>query len=238
MINKYSCINVYETRKKNSKLSSQILYGEKFSIIKKYKDFYKIKTYYDKYVGFIKKRKFKQFTLKPTHKVSSLKASVFSKPIKNSRIKMKLSFSSELQVKSSYKEFFNFDSYWIQKSDVVPINYKEKIFNRITIFKNVKYKWGGKKFDGIDCSGLVQVFYKFNNLYCPRDTGPQFRYFKKFKSIKKNAIIFWKGHVAVCLSKKKLIHAYGPKKKVVVMNIKKTINLIEKTAKLKVIGIK
>ena len=238
MINKYSCINIYENRKKNSKLSSQILYGEKFSIIKKYKDFYKIKTDYDKYVGFIKKRKFEQFAFKPTHKVSSLKANVFSKPIKSSKIKMKLSFTSLLQVKSSNKEFFNFDSYWIQKSDVVPIKYKEKIFKRIKIFKNVKYKWGGKKFDGIDCSGLVQLFYKFNNLFCPRDTGPQFRYFKKFKSIKKNTIIFWKGHVAVCLSRKKLIHAYGPKKKVIIMDIKKTISLIKRTAKLDVIGIK
>ena len=84
----------------------------------------------------------------------------------------------------------------------------------------------------------MQLFYKFNNLYCPRDTGPQFRYFKKFKSIKKNAIIFWKGHVAICLSKKKLIHAYGPKKKVIIMDIKKTISLIKRTAKLDVIGIK
>ena len=238
MINKFSCINIYENRKKNSKLSSQILYGEKFSIIKKYKDFYKIKTDYDKYVGFIKKRKFEKLAFKPTHKVSSLKANVFSKPIKSSRIKMKLSFASLLQVKSSNKEFFNFDNYWIQKSDVVPIKYKEKIFKRVKIFRNVKYKWGGKKFDGIDCSGLVQLFYKFNNLFCPRDTGPQFRYFKKFKSIKKNATIFWKGHVAVCLSRKKLIHAYGPKKKVIIMDIKKTISLIKKTAKLEVIGIK
>ena len=106
MINKYSCINIYENRKKNSKLSSQILYGEKFSIIRKYKDFYKSKTDYDKYLGFIKKRKFEQFAFKPTHKVSSLKANVFSKPIKSSKIKMKLSFSSLLQVKSSKKEFF------------------------------------------------------------------------------------------------------------------------------------
>ena len=238
MINKYSFINIYENKKKNSKLSSQILYGEKFTILKKYKDWYKIKTDYDKYVGFIKKKKFEKFAFKPTHKVSSLKANVFSKPNKSSKIKMKLSFASLLQVKSSKKNFLNFDNYWIQKSDVVPINYKEKIFKRIKIFKNVKYKWGGKKFDGIDCSGLVQLFYKFNNLYCPRDTGPQFKYFKKFKSIKKNAIIFWKGHVAVCLSKKKLIHAYGPKKKVIIMDIKKTINLIKKTAKLEVIGIK
>ena len=238
MINKYSSINIYEKRKKNSKQSSQILYGERFSIIKEYRGWYKIKTTYDRYVGFIKKRKFEKFTQKPTHKVSSLKANVFLKPLKSSQIKMKLSFGSLLYVKSSKKGFLNFDNYWIKKTDVVPMSYKEKIFKKITIFKNVKYKWGGKKFDGIDCSGLVQLFYKFNNLYCPRDTGPQFKYFKKLKSIKKDAIIFWKGHVAVCLSKKKLIHAYGPKKKVVIMDIEKTINLIRKTAKLKIIGIR
>ena len=50
--------------------------------------------------------------------------------------------------------------------------------------------------------------------------------------------MFWKGHVAVCLSKTLLIHANGPKKKVLFMNVKKTIKLIKKTAKLKVIGIR
>ena len=213
MINKYSSINIYEDKKKNSKLSSQILYGEKFSIIKKYRNWYKIKTDYDKYVGYIKRRKFKESAHKPTHKVSTLKANIFLKPVQSSQIKMRLGFASLLKIKSSKKDFFNFDNYWIKKTDVVPINFRERIFKRIKIFKDVKYKWGGKKFDGIDCSGLVQIFYKFNNLYCPRDTGPQFRYFKNLKSIKKDAVIFWKGHVAVCLSKKKLIHAYGPKKK-------------------------
>ena len=67
------------------------------------------------------------------------------------------------------------------------------------------------------------------------------KYFKKnvkFKNLKKNDIIYWKGHVAIALSNKKLIHAYGPMKKTVVMGIKQTIKRIEKSAKLKVIGIK
>ena len=39
-------------------------------------------------------------------------------------------------------------------------------------------------------------------------------------------------------SNKKLIHAYGPMKKTVIMGIDQTIKKIEKTANLKVIGVK
>ena len=56
--------------------------------------------------------------------------------------------------------------------------------------------------------------------------------------IRDSDIIFWKGHVAVALSQKKLIHAYGPMKKVVIMNIDKTIKKIYKTARLKVTSIR
>ena len=58
------------------------------------------------------------------------------------------------------------------------------------------------------------------------------------RKIKKNDILYWKGQVALALSGKKLIHAYGPMKKTVVMNINQTIKRIEKTASLKIIGIK
>ena len=42
----------------------------------------------------------------------------------------------------------------------------------------------------------------------------------------------------MAISNKKLIHAYGPMKKTIVMNINQTIKKIEQTANLKVIGIK
>ena len=56
----------------------------------------------------------------------------------------------------------------------------------------------------------------------------------KKKKFKKGYIIFWKGHVAICLNSKKLIHAYGPEKKVIIMPIKETINRIQRTANLKI----
>lgn len=60
----------------------------------------------------------------------------------------------------------------------------------------------------------------------------------KLKNLAKDDIIYWKGHVAVAISKKMLIHAYGPMKKTVKMNILKTIKIIKETANLNVIGIK
>ena len=237
MINNYPLINIYEKSSIKSKISSQLLYGEKFQILKKKKGWLKIKTSYDKYSGFIKDRKFIK-EMKITHKISSLKANLYSKPEKNSKITTKLTFCSLICVIDKTNNFYKFGKYWVQKNDVMPLSYKQDIFKNIKMFLNIPYKWGGKSYKGIDCSASVQLFFKFNNLYCPRDTKDQIKYFKKVNKIKKDAIIFWKGHVAVCLSKNILIHAYGPKKKVLIMNINKTLKLIEKTAKLKVLGIR
>ena len=237
MINNYPIVNIYEKESLKSKLSSQLIYGERFQVLNKKKGWLKIKTSYDNYTGFIKKRKFMK-DIKITHKISSLFARLYSKPKNKYILSTKLPFCSLISVIEKKKEFYKFENYWIKKKDVVPISYKKQTFKNIIIFKGIPYKWGGKTYKGIDCSALVQIFFKFNNQYCPRDTKDQIKYFKKPKKIRKNAIIFWKGHVAVCLSKTLLIHAYGPKKKVLFMNVKKTLKLIKKTAKLKVIGIR
>ena len=153
-----------------------------------------------------------------------------------------ISFGSKIKKIESKNNFLKFSKGWVSKNDVKPIAFKEKNpFRKISIFKNIKYKWGGKSFKGIDCSALIQVFLNFNNEFCPRDAKDQVRFFKKntkLKRIKKNNIIYWKGHVALAISNKKLIHAYGPMKKTVVMGINHTIKKIERTANLKVIGVK
>ena len=89
---------------------------------------------------------------------------------------------------------------------------------------------------GIDCSALIQIYFYYNRIFFPRDTKDQIRFCKRKRSKNrlKGDIIFWKGHVAICLNKKELIHAYGPEKKVIIMPIIETINRIQKTAKLKV----
>jgi len=237
--NNFPVTNLYKKPSVKSEIVTQMIYGDSFSISKKTKQWLKIKIKEDNYNGYVLNKKYSNF-LKHTHKVISLKAKVFKFP--NRIEKNEITFGSKIKVIENNSKFLKFANGWLKKDDVKPITYKEKNpFKKITSFKNIRYKWGGKSFKGIDCSALVQVFLNFNNKYCPRDANDQVKYFRKnikLKNIKKNDIIYWKGHVAVALSSKKLIHAYGPMKKTVIMDIKQTIKRIERTAKLKVIGIK
>ena len=234
-------INVYKKNNIKSGVVTQLLYGDTFKKIKESGSWFKIKNDSDNYKGYIKKKNFPS-NQKNTHKVYNLNANLYSKPSTKNKIKKKLSFGSKIKVIQKKNIFYKFDNFWIKKSDLKEINYMTKdTFKNVKKFINKKYKWGGKHFSGLDCSGLVQLFLNFNNKFCPRDTKDQIKYFKKkihLNKIRKNDLIFWKGHVAIVISKTKVIHAYGPFKKVIIMSIQKTIDKICETANLKVIGIR
>ena len=226
--------NIYEKSSQKSRVSSQILYGEKFQILSKNKHWLKIKTSFDNYIGYIKNKNYTK-DHKPTHKVSSLKANIFNKP--NNKTKYFLPFASKISIIQENKKFSEFEkNRWIKKKDIKKIGHKEKNYLKVLkLFLKTKYVWGGKTYKGIDCSGILQLFFYYNNKFYPRYTKDQMRYSKKNikrKTYKKGDVMFWKGHVAICINSQKLIHAYGPQKKVLIMPIKETINRIERTAKL------
>ena len=241
MRNNLFVLNVYKKKTIKSEVVTQLLYGDTFKKLKSYGSWIKIKNDSDNYKGYIKNKKF-PLNHKNTHKVATLYSNLYSRPSKKAKIKNKLSFGSKIKVSEIKKKFCKFDNYWIMKNDLKKINFKiNDTFKNIKKFNNVKYKWGGKNFRGVDCSGLIQLFLNFNNKFCPRDTGDQIKYFKKkvsLNKIKKNDLIFWRGHVALIISKNRLIHAYGPYKKVISVPIDTTISRISKTAGLKVIGIR
>ena len=238
--NNFNNIKVFKKTSINSETVTQMIYGDAFEIIKKQNTWFKIKIKEDGYIGFIKVKNFISY-IKPTHKVCKLFANVYKFP-NTSKIIKKLSYGSKIRIKNIKLNFRKFDNCWIKSDCIKPINYRDKnIFSNIKIFKNIKYSWGEKSYKGLDCSALVQIFFNYNNKYCPRDAKDQVKYFKKnikLKNIKKNDIIYWKDHVAVALSKKKLIHAYGPMKKTVIMNINEAIKIIKQTANLSIISIK
>jgi len=177
--NKYPVINLYKKKKISSKIVTQMLYGENFTLLRQFGNWYKIKLHTDDYVGFIIKKNFAK-PFKATHKVSVLAANIYEKPSNKTKQNKKLTFASKIYAKEKYGFFTKYENQWIRTKDIKPINYKEKnIFSKINLYKGKKYKWGGKNFNGLDCSALVQLFFNFNNKFCPRDTKDQLNYFKK-----------------------------------------------------------
>ena len=228
--------NIYKKPNAFSEVTSQILYGEKFKIISKNKNWIKIKVSFDNYTGYIKNKYYTK-DHQPTHKIFTLKANIYNK--QKNKTKKFLPFASRISMIHENKKFIEFEkNKWIKKVNIKKINHIEKDYLKVLkMFLKIKYLWGGKTYRGIDCSAILQLFFYYNNKFYPRDTKDQIKYSAKknrSKVFKKGDIIFWKGHVAVCINAQKLIHAYGPEKKVLIMNIKETINRIERTAKLTV----
>ncbi len=226
--------NIYKKPSEVSEVTSQILYGEKFRILSKSKNWIKIKVLFDNYIGYIKNKNYTN-SYKPTHKVFILKASIFNKP--NNKTKYFLPFASRISMIQENKKFIEFEkNKWIKKTDIKKIDHIEMNYLKILkLFLKAKYIWGGKTYKGVDCSAILQLLYFYNNKFYPRDTKDQIKYSIKNSErriFKKGDIIFWKGHVAICINSKKLIHAYGPEKRVLIMPITETIDKIQKTSKL------
>ena len=226
--------NIYKEPSKVSEVTSQIIYGERFKVLSKNKNWLRIKTSFDNYIGYIRDENYTE-DHNPTHKVFSLKVNIFNK--QKNKTKYFLPFASKISIIRVNKKFAEFEkNKWILKKDIKKINHVEKDYLKVVkIFLMTKYLWGGKTYKGIDCSAILQLFYYYNNIFYPRDTRDQLRYSKgniKNKKFKKGDVIFWKGHVAVCINAKNLIHAYGPEKKVLIMSTTKTIDRIERTTNL------
>ena len=98
--------NIYKRSSRFSEVTSQILYGEKFKILSKNKDWIKIKSLFDNYVGYIKNEKYVK-NYKPTHKIYKLKATIFSKP--NIKTKNFMPFASKFSIIHENKNFKKFD---------------------------------------------------------------------------------------------------------------------------------
>ena len=239
---KSSIANIYKKNNKNSGIVSQILLGEDFKSQNKIGKFYKGYKAYDKYKGFIEAKDLHLDKNKKTHKIISKECNIYKKPNNKYKLNKKIFFNSRISILDGKNNFIQTKNGWILKKNIKPINFRKKHFlDNINLYLNTKYLWGGNSPKGLDCSALVQELLKFNNIYCPRDSKDQKKFFRKeisIKNIRKGDLLFWKGHVAIALSNKKLVHAFGARKKVVIMGIKETIKKIYSKSKLPLLCVK
>ena len=124
--NNYPIINLYKKASSKSEVVTQMIYGEGFKVISKTLKWLKIKIKEDKYIGYIKKKKF-IFYVKPTHKVSV----IFAKTYKNLNSKnktLKLPYGSKIKINEVNSKFSRFQNRWIKTKILNLLITKTKIF--------------------------------------------------------------------------------------------------------------
>jgi cell wall-associated NlpC family hydrolase len=89
-------------------------------------------------------------------------------------------------------------------------------------FLEAPYLWGGRTWQGIDCSGLVQTALCEAGFRAPRDSDMMERSLgapiapdEALANLRRGDLVFWKGHVGIMRDMETLLHANGAAMRVV-----------------------
>lgn len=93
--------------------------------------------------------------------------------------------------------------------------FREAVTETAKGYLGTQYRWGGKSTEGIDCSGLAFMSYMLNGVLIYRDAsiekGYPIREIPR-EAAQKGDLIFFPGHVAICLEEGRFIHSTGYEK--------------------------
>lgn len=196
-----------------SEQMDQLLFGEVFEVIEEEGAFLWGQARRDGYVGFVDAKALARVDAQPTHMVSALRTYAFAESSIKSRAAGPYSLGSLVAVEAQEGRLSKVaGAGWMTSAHLTAIGEFETDPAAVAErFLGAPYLWGGRESLGLDCSGLVQQARFACGLGCPRDTDQQETLGRAIDRAEfgRGDLVFWKGHVAIGLDARRIVHANG-----------------------------
>ncbi|MEH0197700.1 NlpC/P60 family protein [Caulobacter sp. CCNWLY153] len=191
---------------------TQLLFGERFSVLDVKDGFAWGQGARDGYVGWVAQADLAPLGEPATHQVAVLRTYAFSEPNIKSRPEGLYSLGALVTVEAREGRFAKgAGTGWFIEAHLAPIGLASAVDPAEVAqgFLGAPYQWGGRESLGLDCSGLVQQALAATGQAVPRDTDMQFSFFQPIDEAdrRRGDLVFWKGHVAILLDRDTIVHA-------------------------------
>lgn len=198
---------------KISEQDSQLLYGEKFFVEESRGAYVYGHAVHDGYKGSIERDQLIKNAAPSNAYVTTKSTHTYPAPDFKSRPINTISFLSRLTITPNEENGFTAlsDGQWVYTSHINALDEDKDLASIAGIYLGTPYLYGGRSVWGIDCSGLIQ-----NTLMAkgyediPRDACDQEDNFGKpvkKTDIKRNDIVYFKGHVGIMIDDKNILNA-------------------------------
>jgi hypothetical protein len=149
----------------------------------------------------------------PDHVVAALGSHLYPTPEVRAEAKASLTLGARLRVLGHVGRFARTPHGFVPAQHLRPTGAPGADPAAVAaLFLGVPYLWGGNSRDGLDCSGLVQVAMLACGRACPGDSDLQQavgRALTPADPLRRNDLVFWRGHVGIMADGATLIHANG-----------------------------
>ncbi|MBN2667453.1 MAG: C40 family peptidase [Bacteroidales bacterium] len=174
----FVCCNVFVPLRQGpshrSEMLSQVLFGEKYTIIDHVGHWYRIETLFDNYTGWIDTDHLQHSPAGNDDAGLVLNRSLLC--YREDGTKLVLEAGCEVYDPDFEKNSFMAGSKTFSTGTGFSQSYlkvSETLADTSLKFINSPYIWGGRIPSGIDCSGFVQLVYKIQGIKIPRDSWQQ-----------------------------------------------------------------
>ncbi|MGE0829620.1 MAG: C40 family peptidase [Hyphomonadaceae bacterium] len=230
---------LHEKPNPNSRLETQLLFGETFLALDEADGFLWGQCERDLYVGYAPANAFMAPPIAPTHRVSALRTIVFSAPEVKSAPLHFLSLNAKVACEAQTGAFARIArGGFVFAAHLAPLDARAPDFVAVAEqFLGAPYLWGGKDSLGLDCSGLIQSSLEAAGIFAPRDSdmqeealGAPLRIAPDLSGLQRGDLVFWDGHVGMMLDAARLIHANAYHMKVEIEPLREAVARIAPVA--------